>query len=99
MRAEKGFTLFIPNEDINYNIKTIKSLADLSVLIDGVLNKKQEGGFLGALLAPLLQSVISSVVKGRSEIRVRKAGRSYIDKKFLIVLHPLSNIEVTKYFN
>ena len=34
--AEKGFTLFILNEDINDIIRIIKSLEDSSVLIDGV---------------------------------------------------------------
>ena len=34
-RAEKGITLFISNEDMNYIIKIIKS-QDPSVLIDGV---------------------------------------------------------------
>ena len=44
---------------MNDTIKTIKSLEDLGILIDGVAEtvkdeiKKQEGGFLGALLAPL----------------------------------------------
>ena len=58
VKAEKGFTLFISNEDMNYIIKIIKSLVDLGLLIDGVTEtvkhelKKQEGGFLGALLAP-----------------------------------------------
>ena len=41
--------------------------------------KIQEGGFLRALLAPLaaslLQPVISSVVKGISGRRVKRAGR------------------------
>ena len=41
--------------------------------------KIQEGGFLRALLAPLaaslLQPVISSVVKGISGKRVKRAGR------------------------
>ena len=36
VRAEKGFTLFILNEDINGIIKIIKSLEDSGVLIDGV---------------------------------------------------------------
>ena len=36
VRAGKGFTLFIWNEDINDIIKMIKSLEDSSVLIDGV---------------------------------------------------------------
>ena len=43
------------------------------------MKKKQEGGFLGALLAPLaasiMQPVISSVVKGIIGRGVRRAGR------------------------
>ena len=35
-RAGKGFALFVSNEDLNDIIKTIKSLEDLCVLIDGV---------------------------------------------------------------
>ena len=59
IRARKGFTLFISNEDINNIIETIKSLEDSCVLIDGVTEtvkheiKKQEGGFLATSLAPL----------------------------------------------
>ena len=34
VRAGKGFTLFILNEDMNYIIKVVKSLEDLVVLID-----------------------------------------------------------------
>ena len=41
--------------------------------------KKQEGGFLSALLAPLaallVQSVTSSVVKSITGRRIRRAGR------------------------
>ena len=60
VRARKGFTLFISNEYMNDIIKIIKSLKDSGILIDGVTEtvkreiKKQEGRFLGALLAPLL---------------------------------------------
>ena len=36
VRAGKGFALFVSNEDLNDIIKTIKSLEDLCVLIDGV---------------------------------------------------------------
>ena len=36
VRAGKGFTLFISNEDLNDIIKIIKSLEDSGVLIDGV---------------------------------------------------------------
>ena len=53
VRAGKGFTLFISNEDINNIIKTIKLLEDSGVLIDAVTEtvkhkiKKQEADFLG----------------------------------------------------
>ena len=48
VRAGKGFTLFISNEDRNNIIKVIKSLEDSTVLIDGITEtvkheiKKQE---------------------------------------------------------
>ena len=35
-KAEKGFNLFISNEDMNYIIKIIRSLEDSDVLIDGI---------------------------------------------------------------
>ena len=89
---KKRFTLFISIEDINYIIKTIKSLEDLGVLIHGVTEtvkieiQKQENGFIGALLAPLvallMEPVIFSVVKGISGREVRRVGRGYIDKIF-----------------
>ena len=84
--------------------KIIKSLEDSGVLIDRVTETvKCKGRFLGTLFAPLavslVQPVISSVVKGISGRGVRRAGRGYIDKKFLVPLHPLSNIEITNYFN
>ena len=70
---KKGFILFISNNYIDDIIKIIKLLDDSSVLIDGVTEtvkheiKKQEGGFAGAVLAPLaasfVQPVVSSVVK------------------------------------
>ena len=90
VKAVKGFTLFIWNQNINDIIKIIKSLKDLGVLTDGVnwnrktWNKKQQEGLLGALLATLFASlvklVISSLVNGISGIGVRKAGRGYMDK-------------------
>ena len=77
---------------MNDIIKIIKSLEDLGALIDGVTEtvkyeiKKQEGGFLGTLLAPLaaslVQPVISSVVKGTSGRGVRRAGRGYMVENF-----------------
>ena len=59
MRAGRGFTLFISNDDMNDFIKIIKLLEDSGVLTDGVTEsvkheiKKQEGGFLGDFLALL----------------------------------------------
>ena len=89
MRAGKGFNLFILDEDMNDIIKIVKSLEDSGVLIGAVNEtvkheiKKEEGGFLGALLAPsaasLVKPVISSVVKS---ITPRRAGRGYMNKKF-----------------
>ena len=83
VRARNGFILFILNEDVNDIIKVIKSLEDPGVLIDRIIEtvkreiKKQEDGFLGALLAPLaaslVQPVISSVVKSISGRGVRRA--------------------------
>ena len=90
--ARKRLTWFISNEDLNNIIKTIKLLEDLNVLIDGITEtvkhdiRKQEGGFLPALLAPLaaslVQPVISSVVKGIRGRGIRRGGRGYRDKNF-----------------
>ena len=75
---------------MNDIIKIIKSLEDSGVLIDEVTEtvkdkiKKQEGSFLGALLATLavsvVQAVISLLVKSISGRGVRRAGRGYINK-------------------
>ena len=92
VRAGKGFTLFILNEDMNDIIKIIKSLEDSGVFIDGVTGtvkheiKKLEGGFPVVLLAPLaaslVQPVISSETKGISGRGGRRAGSGYMDEKF-----------------
>ena len=82
-------------------IKTINSLEDLGVLIDGIIETlnneiKQEGRFLPALRAPLaaslVQPIISSVVEGISWINIRGDGRAGVPP------HPLNNIEITIYF-
>ena len=77
---------------MNNSIKVVKSSEVSGVLIDVVTEtvkhvvKKQEGGFLGALLAPLatslVQPVISSVVKGISRRGISRAGRGYMDENF-----------------
>ena len=59
MRAGRGFTLFISNEDLNDILKIVKSLEDSGVLIEGIIEtvkheiKTEEGEFLVAFLAPL----------------------------------------------
>ena len=77
---------------MNHIIKTIESLDDSVVLIDGITGtvkdeiRKQEGGPLGVLLAPLaawlVKPVISSVVKGISGRGFRRARRWYMVKDF-----------------
>ena len=68
VRAGKGFTLLISHENMNDIIKIIKSLEDSGVLIDRVAEtikdeiKRQEGGFLGVLLAPLVASLVQPVI-------------------------------------
>ena len=66
-------------------------MKDWDILIDGVTEtvkykKKQEGRFLGALLAPLAASfvrpVISWVVQVISGRSVRRVGRRYMDNNF-----------------
>ena len=50
------------------------------------MKKKQEGGFLGALLGPiaasLVQSANFSVVKGISGRGFRRAGKWYMNENF-----------------
>ena len=43
VRAGKGFTLFISNEDVDDFIKIVKSLEDSEVLIDGVAEAIKHG--------------------------------------------------------
>ena len=64
VRAGKGFTLFSSNEDIDDIITIIKLLEVSEVLIEGITEavkhkiEKQERGFLAALLASLVASVV-----------------------------------------
>ena len=68
IRAGKRFTLIISNEDMNNITKIIKSLKDSGLLIDWVTEtvnleiKQQDGGFLWALLAPLVASLFQQVI-------------------------------------
>ena len=85
MRAEKGFTLFILNEDVNDTVKIIKWLEDPAALIDGVKHKikNKNMDILGHILvASIVQPVISLVVKNISGRGVRKAGKAYMNESF-----------------
>ena len=92
VRVGKGFTLFISNENMNDIINITKSLEDSDVLNNGVTEtgkhevKKEEGAFLGTLLAPfaasIVQPVISSEVKGKIWGRARRARRRYMNENF-----------------
>ena len=53
VKAGKGFTLFTSNEDIHDIVKIIEPLEDLKREM-----KKQEGGFLGTLLALLAALIV-----------------------------------------
>ena len=59
VRAGKGSTLFILNEDMEHIIKIVDSLEKSGLLFNGVTEivkheiKKQEGRFFGAMMAPI----------------------------------------------
>ena len=111
VRAGKGFTLFISNEDMDDIIRIIKSLKDSGVLTDGVNEtvkhetKKLEVGFHGTILAPMfaamVQPLISLVVKGIAGTGVMATGRAYcnnmahMEKKDLVSFYFLNNIKIT----
>ena len=55
IRAGKGFTLFISNEDMNDTIKIVESIQKSGLLTDGATEKvkhekKEEGGFLETIM-------------------------------------------------
>ena len=65
VRAGNGFTLLISNENIDTIVKIVESLKNSGLLIDGATKavkhemKKQEGGFLVAMVAPMVASLIA----------------------------------------
>ena len=78
VRAEKGITLFISNEDVDDTIRIIKLLENSEVLIHGVSEtvkhevKQQGGGFLGMLLATLGVSMLRSILPEKVVVRAGK---------------------------
>ena len=64
IRTGKGFTLFILTEDIDDSIKMVDSLEKPGLLTDVAVvrvkqNKKQEDGFLGAMMERMAASLIA----------------------------------------
>ena len=93
-------TLIISNEDMNDIMKIIKSLEDSGILLKGVTkiikngNKEQKGGFLSMLLGTLGGSLLENLLSGKGFLR---AGEG-IKKKSLMPAHPLTNFEITEYY-
>ena len=69
VRGGQGPILFISNEDVDGIIRTIESLENSGLLIDGATEtvkhelKKQEGWFLGVIAASLIAPMASSLIE------------------------------------
>ena len=74
-------TLIISNDDMQDLLKTVKSLEDSGLLLDGITEtvkneiKEQKGGFLNMLLGTLGASLSGNMLAGRS---VKRAGEGTI---------------------
>ena len=93
VRPGRGFNLFIPNEDMDDIIKIVETVEKSELSVDSVTEtikheiKKQEGRFLGAMMAPmapslkalvtflLIQPVISSLINAISRKGVTEQER------------------------
>ena len=71
-----GFTtIIIYNEEMEYIMKIVKSLAESGLLIKGVREtikneaKEQKGGFLSILLGTLGASLLGNLLTGKGTIR------------------------------
>ena len=84
-------------------MKIIKSLEETQLLIQGISEaiknetKEQKGWLLGMLLGTLGASLLRNLLTGRVLIR---AGEETIrtGENVLMLLHPLSNFEMQKYY-
>ena len=84
-------------------MKIIKSLEETQLLIQGISEaiknetKEQKGWLLGMLLGTLGASLLGNLLTGRVLIR---AGEETIrtGENVLMLLHPLSNFEMQKYY-
>ena len=83
-----GFTtIIIYNEEMEYIMKIVKSLAESGLLIKGVREtikneaKEQKGGFLSILLGTLGASLLGNLLTGKGTIR-ESEGTIRADEKF-----------------
>ena len=78
VRAGKGVTLVILNEDMYDIIRIIKLLENLGELTDGVRKtakidiEKQEGGFLAMLFWTLAASMLGNMLTKKVVLRAEK---------------------------
>ena len=95
-------TLIISNDEINDIIKIVKSLENSGVLLKGVSEtiqheaKEQRGGFLSMLLGTLGASLLGNLLTGGKG--VIGAGEGFKNTNLLIPFHPLTNFEISKYY-
>ena len=85
VRAGKVLTVFTANEDMDDIIKTVESLEDSDLLVDGPTEKvkhgikKQECGFFGAMMVRTTDSLIAPIrsllinhISGKGVMRTEK---------------------------
>ena len=92
MRARKGFTLLISNEDMNAIIKILKLLEDSNALIDGIIETvkneiKKQRRWISSCFVGIFGCFYSATSdffssKSISERGITKARRGDKDKNF-----------------
>ena len=96
-------TLIISNDEMNDIIKMVKSLENSGVLLKGVSEtiqhetKEQRGGFLSMLLGTLGVSLLGNLLTGGKGV-IRAGERIKKKSNLLIPLHPLTNFEISEYY-
>ena len=98
-----GIKLFIEEEDMKDIMKIIEALENSGILLKVVSKiienetKEQRGGFLSMLLGTLGASLLGNLLTGGKGIVTAGEGSK---KKLnsLLPFHPLTNIEISKYY-
>ena len=108
-----GVKLIIEQEDMKDIMKIIEALENSGILLKGVSKtienetKEQRGGFLSMLLGTLGASLLGNLLNGGKGIMragdgIVRAGEGCRSKKklnSLLPFHPLTNIEISEYYN